>query len=36
MDLRDNGGSLETVVKMVGLFIPDGPIVQVKAPGRNP
>ena len=37
VDLRDNGGgSLETVVKMVGLFIPDGPIVQVKAPGRNP
>ncbi|WP_291106381.1 carboxy terminal-processing peptidase, partial [Flavobacterium sp. UBA6195] len=37
MDLRDNGGgSLETVVKMVGLFIPEGPIVQVKAPGRNP
>ena len=37
MDLRDNGGgSLETVVKMVGLFTPDGPIVQVKAPGRNP
>jgi carboxyl-terminal processing protease len=21
---------------MVGLFIPDGPVVQVKAPGRNP
>ena len=37
MDLRDNGGgSLETVVKMVGLFIPEGPIVQVKAPGREP
>ena len=37
MDLRDTGGgSLETVVKMVGLFTPDGPIVQVKAPGRNP
>ena len=37
MDLRNNGGgSLETVVKMVGLFIPEGPIVQVKAPGRNP
>ena len=36
MDLRDNGGgSLETVVKMVGLFIPEGPVVQVKAPGRN-
>ena len=37
MDLRDNGGgSLETVVKMVGLFIPEGPVVQVKAPRRNP
>jgi len=37
MDLRDNGGgSLETVVKMVGLFITEGPVVQVKAPGRNP
>jgi len=37
MDLRDNGGgSLETVVKMVGLFIPEGPVVQVKAPGRDP
>ena len=37
MDLRNNGGgSLETVVKMVGLFMREGPIVQVKAPGRNP
>jgi carboxyl-terminal processing protease len=37
MDLRDNGGgSLETVVKMVGLFIPEGPVVQVKAPDRSP
>ncbi len=37
VDLRDNGGgSLETVVKMVGLFIPEGPVVQVKAPRRNP
>ncbi|MFD2908257.1 carboxy terminal-processing peptidase [Flavobacterium ardleyense] len=37
MDLRDNGGgSLETVVKMVGLFITEGPVVQVKAPGRSP
>ncbi|TXI62181.1 MAG: tail-specific protease [Flavobacterium sp.] len=37
MDLRDNGGgSLETVVKMVGLFIPEGPVVQVKAPNKNP
>ena len=36
MDLRDNGGgSLETVVQMVGLFIKEGPVVQVKAPGRD-
>lgn len=32
MDLRGNGGgSLPEVVKMVGLFIEDGPVVQVKA-----
>ncbi|WP_245725318.1 carboxy terminal-processing peptidase [Paenimyroides marinum] len=31
MDLRNNGGgSLQTVVNMVGLFIPQGPVVQVK------
>ena len=37
VDLRDNGGgSLETVVKMVGLFIEKGPVVQVKAAGRKP
>ena len=31
MDLRNNGGGyLPEVVDMVGLFIPDGPIVQVK------
>lgn len=31
IDLRDNGGgSLYEVVQMVGLFIPDGPVVQVK------
>jgi carboxyl-terminal processing protease len=31
MDLRYNGGgSLPDVIKMVGLFIPDGPVVQVK------
>ena len=30
-DLRDNGGgSLEDVVKIVGLFIEDGPVVQSK------
>lgn len=34
MDLRNNGGgSLETVVKMTGLFIEKGPIVQVKSSG---
>ncbi len=33
-DLRDNGGgSLEDVVKIVGLFIEDGPVVQSK--GKN-
>lgn len=32
IDLRNNGGgSLQTVVDMVGLFIPQGPVVQVKA-----
>ena len=37
LDLRDNGGgSLETVVKMTGLFIEKGPVVQVKAPNRRP
>ena len=31
MDLRDNGGgSLYDVVKMVGLFIDEGPVVQVR------
>ncbi|MBS1637394.1 MAG: carboxy terminal-processing peptidase [Bacteroidetes bacterium] len=31
VDLRDNGGgSLQEVVEMAGLFIPKGPIVQVK------
>jgi len=31
IDLRDNGGgSLQEVVDMAGLFIPKGPIVQVK------
>lgn len=34
LDLRDNsGGSLNDVVQMSGLFIKDGPIVQVR--GRN-
>jgi carboxyl-terminal processing protease len=31
VDLRDNGGgSLQEVVEMAGLFIPRGPVVQVK------
>lgn len=35
LDLRDNGGgSLQTVVDMAGLFIKDGPIVQVKTTGE--
>lgn len=36
MDLRDNGGgSLQTVVDMVGLFIEEGPIVQVKSSNKR-
>jgi len=34
LDLRDNGGgSLQEVVKMVGLFIDDGPVVHVRSRG---
>lgn len=37
MDLRNNGGgSLYDVVQMVGFFITDGPIVQVKDRDGNP
>lgn len=37
LDLRDNGGgSLKTVVEMAGLFIKDGPIVQVRSTGKKP
>lgn len=37
LDLRNNGGgSLYDVVKMTGLFIEKGPIVQVKSPGIEP
>ncbi len=37
MDLRNNGGgSLFDVVQMVGFFIEDGPIVQVKDRDGNP
>ncbi len=36
LDLRNNGGgSLEDVVAMGGLFIPEGPIVQVKNRGGS-
>jgi carboxyl-terminal processing protease len=37
IDLRNNGGgSLPAVVEMAGLFIKDGPIVQVKYKGEKP
>lgn len=37
MDLRDNGGgSLQTVKDMVGLFIDEGPVVQVKYAKGSP
>ncbi len=37
LDLRNNGGgSLRDVVRMSGLFIEEGPIVQVKARDRSP
>lgn len=36
LDLRNNGGgSLKTVVDMAGLFIEDGPIVQVRETGTQ-
>ncbi len=36
MDLRGNGGgSLRTVVDIAGLFIDQGPIVQVKSTGKS-
>jgi len=36
LDLRDNGGgSLKTVIEMAGLFIKDGPIVQVRSNGKG-
>lgn len=36
VDLRDNGGgSLKTVVDIAGLFIEQGPVVQVKSAGRK-
>ena len=37
LDLRNNGGgSLDEAINVAGLFIPSGPIVQVKATGRSP
>lgn len=36
IDVRDNGGgSLKTVVDITGLFIEQGPIVQIKTTGKN-
>ncbi|HEY0091637.1 MAG TPA: carboxy terminal-processing peptidase, partial [Flavobacterium sp.] len=36
MDVRDNGGgSLKTVVDIAGLFIEEGPVVQIKSAGRK-
>jgi carboxyl-terminal processing protease len=36
LDLRDNGGgSLKTVVDMAGLFIKEGPIVQVRSSAQE-
>jgi len=35
VDLRNNlGGSLQPAVEIVGLFIKDGPVVQIKSPGE--
>ncbi len=37
LDLRNNGGgSLSTVVDMAGLFIDQGPVVQVKSKDQSP
>ena len=37
IDIRNNGGgSLGEVINMVGLFIDDGPVVQVKSPDGKP
>lgn len=37
IDLRNNGGgSLQTAIKMSGLFIDEGPIVQVKSRDKEP
>jgi len=37
IDLRDNGGgSLQDVVRMAGIFVPKGPIVQIKSRNSTP
>lgn len=37
LDLRNNGGgTLQGVIDIVDLFIEEGPVVQVKAPGKAP
>ena len=37
IDLRNNGGgSLKTVIEIAGLFITEGPVVQVKYRGQDP
>ncbi|MHB0753964.1 carboxy terminal-processing peptidase [Polaribacter sp. M15] len=37
IDLRNNGGgSLKTAIEISGLFIDEGPVVQVKYRGENP
>lgn len=37
VDIRNNGGgSLGEVINMVGLFIKEGPVVQVKSPSGKP
>ncbi|MDC1464981.1 carboxy terminal-processing peptidase [Polaribacter sp.] len=37
IDLRNNGGgSLKTAIEIAGLFIPEGPVVQVKYRGQDP
>ncbi len=37
LDLRRNGGgSLEEAIKLTGLFIKEGPVVQVKGPDGDP
>lgn len=37
IDLRNNGGgSLKTAIEIAGLFISQGPVVQVKYRGENP